>query len=206
MAEERRHSIGLRRWGNIGSGFRYNTELIYQFGSFGDKDINAFAIEGDWYYRFIYAKWKPEVGMKLDYISGDRKHGDDKLNTFNPLFNNPTYFGLLGKIAPMNLMDIHPSLRLEPNEKIEIILDWDFFWRVSKEDGLYRPPRFLNREGHEAESRWIGHQPSFEFSYLINRHFKLKVETSYFITGDFIQETGESKNLFHFATTSSFKF
>ncbi|MCZ6878404.1 MAG: alginate export family protein [Acidobacteria bacterium] len=204
--EETRHSIGLRRSGKLGRSFRYNTELMYQFGSFGDKKISAFALEGDWHYRLHDAKWKPEFGMKLDYISGDRKHGDDKLNTFNPLFDNPAYFGLLGKIAPMNLVDIHPSVKLEPDEKVEIIVDWDFFWRASKEDGLYAPPRFLIREGHEAESRWIGHQPGFELVYRINRHFSWKFEASYFVTGEFMEETGESKNLFYFASTSSFKF
>ena len=204
--EETRHSIGLRRWGKLGRSFRYNSEIMYQFGSFGDKTISAFAFEGDWYYQFHDSKWKPELGMKLDYISGDRNHGDDKLNTFNPLFDNPAYFGLLAKMAPVNLMDIHPSLKLEPDEKVEIVLDWDFFWRASKEDGLYAPPRFLRREGHEAESRWIGHQPGFEFVYQINRHFKWKSETSYFITGEFIKETGESENLFYFASTLSFKF
>ncbi len=205
-APETRHTIGVRRFGSIGRSFRYNTELMFQFGSFGKNGITAFGLETDYHYLFLDAPLRPEPGIKLDYISGDRRHGDGKLNTFNPMFANPSYFGLLAQIAPMNLIDIHPSLRLELSNRAELMLEWDFFWRASKEDGLYRPPRFLLRDGREAESSYVGNQPGFEIAYEIDRHAILDAEISYFISGPFIEETGDSPNIFHLAATLSYRF
>ena len=206
QADETRHTIGIRRFGQLGSAFRYNTELILQFGVFGAKDILSFAIETDYHYRLLNVRFRPELGMKLDYIGGDRRHGDDELNTFNPLFPNPAYFGLLAQMTPMNLLDVHPSVRLEVSERAELILEWDFFWRASKEDGLYAPPRFLVREGQDAEALYIGHQPGAEFLYRFDRHLTWDTELSYFAAGAFIRETGESEDIFHLASTLSYRF
>ena len=206
LARETRHTLGIRRFGSLGEAFRFNTEWIIQLGTFGEKDVRAFAIETDYHYRFHSVRWRPEIGLRLDYISGDKTHGDDKLGTFNPLFTNPSYFGLLAQITPINLIDIHPSVKLELTENTELVVDWDFFWRAQKGDGLYSPPRFLSRKGHEAEARFLGHQPGFELVYGFNRHVTLRTEVSYFITGTFIEETGEAEDIFHFATTVSYKF
>ncbi len=206
VAPETRHTIGARRFGTLGPSFFYNTEAMFQFGAFGDKRIRAFALETDYHYRLEQLRFRPELGIKLDYISGDRNQGDERLETFNPMFPNPSYFGLLGQITPMNLFDVHPSVMLELASSVELLLDWDFFWRASKEDGLYGPPRFLIREGHEAESRHIGHQPGAELVFRIGRHITWSSEVSYFVAGDFIQETGESENIFHFASTLSYRF
>jgi len=151
-------------------------------------------------------RFRPTLGIKLDYISGDRHRGDDRLGTFNPMFGNPSYFGLLAQIMPMNLIAVHPSVGLELTSEAELLLDWDFFWRASKADGLYGPPRFLIREGDDAESRYIGHQPGGVIVFRIGRHITWRSEASYFIAGDFIQETGESENIFHFASTLSDRF
>lgn len=206
VAPETRHTIGARRFGTLGPSFLYNTEFMFQFGEFGTKRVRAFAIETDYHYRLDELRFRPTLGIKLDYISGDRDRGDDRLGTFNPMFPNPSYFGLLGQITPMNLIDVHPSMALELTKGAELLFDWDFFWRASKADGLYGPPRFLIREGHDAESRYIGHQPGAELVLRMGRHITWRSEASYLVAGDFIQETGESENIFHFASTLSYRF
>jgi hypothetical protein len=206
VAPETRHTFGIRRFGPIGPSFRFNTEVMFQFGDFGSKRITAFSVSTDYHYRLHNTRFRPELGIKLDYISGDRRHGDENLNTFNPLFPNPSYFGLLGQLAPMNFFDVHPSVILELGHRAALMIDWDIFWRASKEDGLHVPPRFLFREGEQAESRYIGHQPGIEFVYVFGRHLVWNTEASYFVSGPFIEETGASENIFHFASTMSFRF
>lgn len=39
--EDKRHTVGLRRFGKIGKSWRYNTEIIVQFGETGGKDVRA---------------------------------------------------------------------------------------------------------------------------------------------------------------------
>ncbi|WP_462253232.1 alginate export family protein [Ferruginibacter sp.] len=197
ISPETRHTIGLRRFGNLGKQFRYNTELNYQFGKFGNKTINAFSIEGEWHYNLINNKFKPDIGLKLDYVSGDKNQGDDKLGTFNPYFNNPAYFGLILQVAAMNLFDIHPSIKLQLFEKFSATAEADFYWRAQRCDGLYAGSKALLRASNNSQSRWIGWQSGLKFEYEINRYLKLSNETYYFLAGDFVNETGDSNNTFY---------
>lgn len=206
--KETRHTIGLRRYGTLSKSkrFRYNTEIIYQFGSIGDADISAFDIEGDWNYRLKQTGWKPDAILKLQYTSGDKKAGDGEVGSFNPMFVNPAYYSLAATITPVNIFGIHPALRVFPSEKLNLYMEWAFFWRTSKNDGLYSPPRFITRSGEGVNDRSIGNQIGFQASYIFNRHLGFDLDVSYFIAGDFQEATGEAENIFHFAPTLNYRF
>ncbi len=206
QGEETRYTLGFRRFGKIGASFQFNSELMVQFGTFGSNEIFAAALQTDFYYGFYEMNLKPVIGLKVDYISGDREMGDGKLNTFNPFFANPTYFGLITQIAPINLFDIHPSLKLEISDNVELVMDWDIYWRANESDGVYAPPRFLTREGQESQSRFIGHQIGTVITYQMGRHITWSTEMSYFVPGSFVGETGPDENIFYLASTLSFKF
>lgn len=194
---ETRHTMGLRRWGNLGKRFKYNTEINYQFGKFGNKNISAFSIEGDWHYNLINTKFKPDLGIKLDYMSGDKNIGDNKLGTFNPYFNNPSYFGLILQVAAMNMFDIYPSVKLKLTEKLSAIAEADFYWRAQLNDGLYSGSKALLRASNNSKSYFIGWQSGLKLDYEINRYLKLSNETYYFIAGNFVNDTGDSQNTFY---------
>ncbi|MDY8134339.1 alginate export family protein [Aquimarina sp. 2201CG5-10] len=204
--KETRHSIGIRRFGTSGKRWQYNTEVIFQFGEIGNSNINAFDIETDWHYKFINTPWQPRPGLKLQYTSGDKDTNDQKINTFNPMFVNPSYYSLALTITPVNLIGVHPSFSIQPTENLNLYLEWAFFWRASRNDGLYQPPRFVNRETNGVSNRNLGNQFGFKASYEISRHLSFDWDLSYFIAGDFQKATGESENILHFAPTLSYKF
>ena len=201
-----RNTIGVRRFGKLGKNLKYNTELMLQFGKTGDKDATAWAFQSDWQYSFTNNFLQPELGLKLDVISGDKTYGDNKLQTFNPMFTNPGYFSLAGIIAPINLIEFHPSITIHPSEKLKVYVEWASFFRYSKSDGVYAPPRFLNREGQHSNERFIGNQLGCKISYEIDRHFDFDMDFSYFIAGKFLVNMGSHLNMVHIAPTLSFKF
>lgn len=204
-AEETRHTVGLRMHGKNGNRFRYNTEFIYQFGKFGSSTISSFAAELDYHYIFPNKILNPIAGIKLDYIMGDKNGADDKLNSFNSLFANPTYFGQSGTIAPTNLLDIHPSYQLSLTKNITAEVDWDFLWRASKNDGIYSPAGFLLFQGSNNNHKFIGHEPGFNVSWFISRNLNFNGKFSYLIPGKFIKaQNGETVT--YMAITASYKF
>ncbi|WP_298902589.1 alginate export family protein [uncultured Psychroserpens sp.] len=203
-AEEIRHTIGFRMSGKNGRRFFYNTELMYQFGSFGHKRISSFAIELDYHYTFPEKKYDPVLGIKLDYIMGDKNANDGKLNTFNSLFTNPTYFGQSATIAPANLLDIHPSFKLSFTKQISIEMDWDFLWRASSNDGVYAPAGFLLFTGASNNGKFIGHNPGLNVYWALNRNLSFDGKFSYLIPGKFIKEQNGSE-LTYIAITASYK-
>ena len=204
--EETRHSIGLRRFGKIGKRWNYNTEITYQFGDIGNSSISAFNIDTDWHYELINTAWRINPGLKLEYTSGDKNVGDGKINSFNPLFVNPAYYSLAATITPVNVAAIHPSVSMRPSEKLYLYAEWGIFWRASEDDGLYQPPRFINRPANGLSERELGNQIGFKASYEFNRHLSLDLDMSYFIAGEFQEASGEAENIFHFAPTLSYKF
>ncbi len=204
--EDRRHTIGVRRFGKLRGSLSYNTVVTFQFGETGGKRALGWAFETDWKYQFKDKNWQPELGLKLDVISGDQSFGDDKIQTFNPLFTNPGYFSLAGIIAPVNLVEFHPSFSFQLFKKLKVYLEWASFFRYSKNDGVYAPPRFLNREGQQSEERFIGNQLGCKIAYEFDRHFSFDFDFSYFIAGRFLENTGSHLNMMHIAPSLSYKF
>ncbi len=204
--KETRHTLGIRRIGAIGQRWHYNTELIYQFGDIAGQKIRAYNVETDWHYDLVRTRWNPSIGLKLELTSGDSRPGDGEINSFNPMFVNPAYYSLALTITPVNMISVHPSLTLYPNERLTVYSEWAAFWRESKNDGLYSPPRFLTRDGIGVPDRRIGSQFGLKIGYEFNRHLSFDLDLSYFIAEDFLEATGDSENILHIAPTFSFKF
>lgn len=203
--EETRHSFGLRSYGSLGR-FTYNSELIFQIGEIDNNDVFAYNFEADWKYRLSDKGWKPQVGLRLDWSSGDQEAGDNKVGTFNPIFVNPGIYSLASVNTPANMTSLHPNISIRPTEKLYIYFDYAFFYRTQKSDGFYRPPRFLSRPASSSNERYLGETFGLLINYEINRNFSFDVVTYVFVSGSFIEESGESENISFIAPTLSFKF
>ncbi|MEM6765545.1 MAG: alginate export family protein [Bacteroidota bacterium] len=203
IGKETRHSIGIRSHGQVGR-FIFNSELIYQFGELGESSISAYNFETDWKYILLTTKWRPMLGIKLDFSSGDREVGDDKLQTFNPIFVNPGIYSLAAINTPANLTSFHPSFTFFPLKELTVYMDYALFYRTNREDGLYAPPRFLNREPNGIRDRHIGDVVGINLKYGVNRNISLNLLSSFFIAGGFVEASGPSKNIFYLAATIHF--
>lgn len=205
QGEETRHSLGIRSSGSLGD-FSYNTELIYQFGTIGDSDISAFNLEADWKYQVASTRWKPTIGVKLDFSTGDRTLADGKVQTFNPLFVNPAIYSLAAVNTPANITSFHPNLTVLPIDRVSVYLDYALFYRTQETDGFYSPPRFQTRPADGITPKHIGDVVGLQINYEINRNVSFDLRSSYFIAGAFIEATGSLENTFYIAPTLSFKF
>jgi hypothetical protein len=201
-ATETRHSIGTRIWGKNGA-WTYDYEAVAQFGTFGSRSIEAWTVSTNNRYKVT---GNTTLGFKTELISGDQQQGDNRLQSFNPLFPRGGYFGLAALVSPSNLFDIHPSVSIELTPKISIEADYDAFWRLSQNDGLYGPVGQLIRSGQTTDSRFIGYQWSAMAEYKVNPFFKFDYALAFFKTGNFLKESGASSNLFFMVTTATMKF
>ncbi len=203
--EETRHSLGVRWWKNTGN-FQFNNEVAYQFGNSSAGDIRAYTISFDINYQFKDWALSPRLDLQTEIISGDSELGDGRLETFNALYPRGGYFGLIALIGPANLIDLHPAVYLSLSESLSLMADWDIFWRHQTSDGVYGPNALLERAGSASDERYLGHQPGFELAYEPGRYWQLALEGSWFLAGDFFEETGDGEDVLHFILTSRFKF
>lgn len=204
-AGELRHSIGSRIWSRTNN-FRYDVEGIYQFGRFGDKHIDAWTLSMNTGYRFTHLNLRPEIGLKTEVISGDAVLGDNRLQTFNPLFPRGGYFGLASLIGPANLIDIHPSISLIVTPKVSLNVDYDVFWRYSNQDAIYAPNVAIIYLGEGVLAKPIGKQLSTDLVYRPTQFLYFRGEFTWFKAGSFLKAVGPGKDILFTAVTTQLTF
>lgn len=203
--EEIRHSIGTRIWKNRGN-WQYDFEGVFQFGTFAQQNISAWTLSSNTTYQFSKTILKPTIGLKTEAISGDNNLGDNRLQTFNPLYPKGAYFGLAALIGPANLFDIHPSIDLELNKQLAFGIDYDIFWRLSRKDGIYAPNMSLIYSGKNSNEQFIGKQLSTNLNYQLNPFVFFKIEGTWFKSGAYLKEVSTGKDIFFTAFTTQLKF
>jgi hypothetical protein len=185
---EVRHTFGSRIW-RTGNGFNYDLEGGYQLGRFGTGDIRAWAAFFDVSYLFGRLQCAPQVGIRNDYMSGDKKAGDGSLQSFNPIYPKAGYFsGFDPQVGAVNLIDLHPYFALLPFPNFTFNLDVAFNWRYAKGDGVYRPNGVLHLPGTPAAARYIGTGCLIKVGYNINSYVNLNFGAQLFDIGPFIDE------------------
>ncbi|WPP48730.1 alginate export family protein [Catalinimonas niigatensis] len=200
---ELRHSLGIRLWKE--GPISINTEAVYQWGTFQQGPIEAYTLSVDASAK-TELPTQPILGLRTELISGDRTTEDGRLQTFNALYPRGAYFGLISLIGPSNLMDVHPLVTWNLRNSLSITFDWDFFWRYSRQDGVYGPNIALERSGISSSTKYLGHQPGFELALDQGRFWSFSLEGSWFKPSQFFEDTGSRKDVLHFAITSRYKF
>jgi hypothetical protein len=202
---ELRHSVGARIWSK-NSNWNYDIETVYQFGSIKNKTIEAWTVSLNTNYQFNTLKFKPKIGLKTEIISGDKAYDDDKLQTFNPLFPKGAYFGLAAFIGPSNLVDFHPSIDFQFQKDLNFSIDYDLFWRFSKNDGIYQPNTSLMYSGRNTSKKYIGDQLGITLDYTIKKWFAIRIEATWFRAEDYLAEVSPGKDILFAASTIYFRF
>ena len=205
QADELRHSVGARIWGRE-AGWDYNLEFVYQFGSFGSGEIQAWTAASDVGFTFESAPFTPRLGLKANITSGDDNPNNADLQTFNPLFPRGAYFGEPALIGPANHIDVHPSLEVAVRRNVTLNLNWDFFWRENTHDGIYGPAVNLIQSGQTSDARYVGNQAELMLEWRLDRHFTFTADYAHFFAGGFLKQTTPGKDVDYFSTWITFRF
>jgi hypothetical protein len=200
VGKETRDSLGSRVW-NQGRRFDYNTDFIFQTGSFAGGYILAGAVSSNDGITLRNLKFQPRFGVRFDYASGDSGPASGNLNTFNPLFPNPMYSSLSALLGPSNLTDFGPTLRFALNSKTAISPEVPFYWRSSIHDGIYGFAGNLIRPGNLSSARFVGYQPGLVVEHSFSPHFSGTAGYFYFFAGDFLKQTPPGKDVGYFYAT-----
>ena len=209
-AQEVRHSLGARISRLIASdkpAWDFDYEGLWQFGTFGSANIEAWTIATETGYRIPTILLKPRFSAKADISSGDHP-STNTLGTFNPLFPKGNYFGVLATTGPgpINFIDVHPHVETALPHDVSLSVDWIVQWRESLADGVYAVPGFLMRAGNDSEARFVGHRPGTEVRWQADRHVSFQADYGIFYAGKFLKETQPGRNLNYWALWAGYKF
>jgi hypothetical protein len=209
-AHELRHSLGARFSRPIATekpGWDFDDEGLWQFGTLGSANIEAWTIATETGYRLPTVALKPRFSAKADISSGDNPNSKT-LGTFNPLFPKGDYFGVLATTGPgpINFIDIHPRVEGTFPHDVTASFDWIFQWRESLEDGVYAVPGFLIRAADGSRARYVGNRPGTQIRWQANRHLWFQADYGIFYAGKFLKQTQPGRNLNYWALWAGYKF
>ncbi|AXQ27519.1 alginate export family protein [Solimonas sp. K1W22B-7] len=191
-AAERRRSLGLRwygRWERLD----WNIEAIGQNGRHGSDAIRAWTVASDSGYRLPSWSWRPRLGLKANIASGDGDLGDGRLQTFNALYPNPTYFSEASLVAPANFIDLQPTLTLYPSDRLTLALGWNLLRKQRQADAVYLTPSPATPlAGSTGGSSEIGQQFRFEPMWKPTPRLELRAAYVHFEAGAAIRQAGGS--------------
>lgn len=201
---EERHTVGTRLSGTVGA-WDYNAEFIGQVGTFGTRDIRAWAAYFDGGYTLADLPFAPRLGLKANALSGDRDPRDGELNTFNPLFPQYGYFGDSNLVVPANLRDVAPSVLLRLTPSVSASATVDFLWRDSVRDAFYRVPLVPLVRSAQGAARYVGEQVSAELTWQVDRHLSVYATYAHFFAGPVIRDA-RGKDVDYLSTRISYRF
>jgi hypothetical protein len=205
-ANEIRQSIGTRLSGKHGA-LDYNFEFVFQFGSFGDSTISAYAVVSDTGYTWtLGAESKIRFSLRADIYSGDDDPNNADLNSFNPFFPKGKHISQLAATGLINQRDLHPRIDIQFNKQWSLRLSTQFIWRDSLDDGIYSIANGLLRTGQVSRARYVGTQPEVELKWQVDRHLDIKGIFNFFDAGPFLRETPPGNDITYLGTMATYRF
>jgi hypothetical protein len=196
-AHEVRHSLGARFSRAIATekaGWDFDYEALWQFGTFGSANINAWTVASETGYRLPNIPLKPRFSVKADISSGDNLR-TNTLGTFNPLFPKGNYFGVLATTGPgpLNFIDIHPHAEATLPRGVTVSVDWIFQWRESLQDGVYSVPGFLIVPAGKSNARYVGNRPGTEIHWQASRHLWFQADYGFFMPASLSKKVSQAE-------------
>jgi hypothetical protein len=200
-AGEDRWTTGVR-FSGAPKPFDFDVELDYQFGSYGDGDISAWAAALEGGYTLAKAPLSPRPFLGFDSASGDDDAGDGDLGTFNQLY--PTghpHLGYVDAIGRQNVLDARGGVELTFRKdaryakKVTLRAEQHFFWRQSTDDAVYNAGGAVLRADTGSDEAYVGAETDLLLNWQVERHWSAYLGYSHFFPGDFIQDTGPAGDI-----------
>ena len=202
---EKRHSFGLRVWGDKGN-WSWNWETLCQTGRFARGDISAWTLATETSYRWREIRWKPQLRLSVNIASGDTDADDSELGTFNPMYPRGNYFSEAAVFGPRNFYNFHTFVNLLPDDSWSLTADLNFFWRLETEDGLYSPSGQIIRGPDGSDSHFAATALSLTAEYTFFRGLVFTAIHTFGRPESFLQQTGPSDDLDFTELTLLYKF
>jgi hypothetical protein len=205
IGPERRHTVGVK-WTGAGSRIVLNYDSLFQWGTFDDARIRAWAFATETSYQVASGGWRPRLSVRADVATGDRDAADPQLNAFNPLFPGNSYSGAVGLLGPTNLTDLTPALTMSPRRGLTLGFEAPSYWRTSTADGVYGTDLRLLIRPDAGEGKYVGTNPGVLVVWQATFHCQLQGVITRFMPGGFLDDTFISSGFGFYSASVIYRF
>jgi hypothetical protein len=187
---------GFRFKGTALKNFEYSTEFVFERGSDGPNNIDAWATTYGLAYRFDSPWGKPRVFYQFDYASGDKNPSDGVHGTFDTMY--PTAhdrFGITDQFGWQNIVAERAGITIEPRRRWSVTAQWLDFWLAQSKDSLYNSSgSSIVRDTAGTDGTHVGQEGDIYTWYELNRHVNVGVGVGHIWGGEFLQKATKDPN------------
>jgi hypothetical protein len=181
----------------------FDVEANYQLGDFNSDNLSAWSIATDLGYTLQSLPLTPRASVGLDAASGSA----DGTGRFNQLFPPTyTYLGHLYLFGRPNIIDAHVGVDFHLTDRLTLFTAQHTYWRQNTNDGLYSLSGAQIRSDSGTGAAYIGTEFDIVLTWQIQRHVSAYLGYAHFFAGDFIAETGPSKDADFLYASMTFTF
>lgn len=203
--EDRRWTLGLRKWAPFAGRGDYEVEMSAQFGKTGAGDVAAWSLASQVGWQANDAKTL-RLWTGLDWASGDGTPGGD-VGTFNQLYPlGHAYFGIMDVIGRQNIVDLSAGVTLKTGSKVALVFAAHSFRADRVHDAIYNAGGGLVRAGGTYTSSDIGVETDVVVKWNATKQLIVEGGYGHFFPGDAIRESGPSHDtdFFYLQTVATF--
>ena len=145
------------------SGWDFDYEALWQFGTFGSGNIRAWTVASETGYRFPNVPLKPRFSVKADISSGDDPRIRNAGNIQSAIPEGQLFRSVGHYRSRSNQFHRRASAgQSDISTHVTASFDWIFQWRESLPDGVYAVPGFLIVPAGGSRARFVGNRPGME--------------------------------------------
>lgn len=167
----------------------WDLEAMAQTGGVGTKEIRAWGLGARTGYTFANLAWSPRIGFQADAASGDNHPGDNRIESFNPLFPNGYYFTLGGYTGYTNLIHLKPSITVTPVAGLSVMAAFGLQWRQTTADAVYVQTNAVPGTAGTG-GLWTGDYAQLRVDYRFNANLTGAIEAVHYQIGETVRQAG----------------
>lgn len=181
------HTVGLHGFGLIGeSGWDYDFNFAFQFGSDGDLSHRAFAMHGEIGYTFDEIT-HARIAAWLNYATGDRDPNDGVNQRFDRLYGaSHSMYGYSDLFTWQNMINPTLYFTVRPDPRLRFEVFYRAYWLDSRTDAWVVPGL---RDPSGNSGRFIGQELDLRIAWQLARHVGLEIGYAHFMPGNFVTNT-----------------
>ncbi|MEI7835548.1 MAG: alginate export family protein [Planctomycetota bacterium] len=186
------YAVGNRLAGRAGTNWSYLAEYAYEWGNKNGQDINAFGFNSQVAYH-LQDKWKSNVRMSYEFLSGDKPSTKGVNEQFDPLWGRWARWSELYSNAialehrPGEMANMHrfgPGLTCSPWVNTQLDLDYYMLFTDTNIPAGQPNSSYFTREGD-----FRGQSLVANFRYQMTKHIAHSFRAEVFFPGNFYADS-----------------
>lgn len=186
-------AYGLRIRGADLANFDYRYELVFERGTAGPNNIQAWATTTGLGYTARSLGWKPRLFAAYDYASGDENPTDGRHGAFDTMY--PTAhdrFGITDQFGWQNIMAWRSGVTIIPHRRWSITAQFLDLSLASATDAAYNSSGgMILRDPTGKSGKHLGEEVDAYAWYEINREVHVGIGVGHFLPGEFMDKVGK---------------